>query len=162
MPARRHGDCNSAEYHTWENMWSRVRNPRRYGAHRYIGRGIRVCERWQQFENFLSDMGRKPAPELTLERVDNDGDYHPANCCWASRKQQRNNLEDGGRRAAVRRYWRNYRERHSKPCIICGTMFFASHPKKYSTCSPECRSERCRRMIKERMKKASLMNGNRI
>lgn len=68
-------------------MLQRCNNPRRASWVHYGGRGIRVCERWLSFVNFLADMGERPAG-LTLERVNNDGNYEPDNCRWASAKEQ--------------------------------------------------------------------------
>ncbi len=85
-----HGESNpkTVEYTLWCAMHDRCSNPRNPHYRNYGGRGIRVCRRWQRYEHFLADMGRRPDPKLTLERVDNDKGYSPSNCCWATRKQQ--------------------------------------------------------------------------
>ncbi len=73
-------------------MRGRCTNSRLKYYHRYGGRGIRVCERWQSFANFLADMGAAPSPQHTLDRFPNrDGDYEPGNCRWATRKEQSRN-----------------------------------------------------------------------
>ena len=91
-----HGDWRgrraTKEYAAWSGMKTRCGNPKHNRWKNYGGRGIRVCDRWlNSFENFLADMGRKPLPELSLDRIDNDGDYEPGNVRWATATEQANN-----------------------------------------------------------------------
>jgi hypothetical protein len=86
--ARRYGVTK--EYTTWANMLARCYNPKATQYKDWGGRGITVCKHWHVFENFLADMGKKP-PGLTLERIDNDGNYEPSNCRWDTRLRQRHN-----------------------------------------------------------------------
>jgi len=80
------------EYGTWIRTKMRCCNPSLFDYPDYGGRGITVCERWMHsFENFYSDMGDRPSPEHSIERVDNDAGYSPDNCIWATNEVQANN-----------------------------------------------------------------------
>lgn len=87
--ASRRGPDNST-YRSWKSMNDRCRYPSLDMYRHYGGRGIKVCDRWKSFENFLADMGRRPA-EMTLDRIDVNGDYEPGNCRWADDATQRRN-----------------------------------------------------------------------
>lgn len=84
------GKSKSMEYVSWQAMIARCENPKAKRFERYGGRGIKICERWRNsFENFLVDMGPRPSRKYSLDRhPDNDGDYEPGNCRWATSKQQ--------------------------------------------------------------------------
>jgi len=91
-PERRtHGMSGASEYNIWRTMIARCRNPNHIRYAIYGGRGIKVCERWQSFENFYADMGPRPSPGHSIERGNNDGDYEPGNCRWADRFDQGRN-----------------------------------------------------------------------
>jgi hypothetical protein len=91
-----HGDARrgavSPEYESWQGMKKRCESTDSPSYKHYGGRGIKVCERWQSFENFLADMGRKPSPAHSIDRYpNNDGNYEPGNCRWATDVEQTNN-----------------------------------------------------------------------
>lgn len=92
-PNVRHGHCShgkrSAEANAWQTMRARCHNPRNPRFADYGGRGITVCDRWRgSFSAFLADMGPKPSPAHTLERIRNNEGYGPGNCRWATQAEQ--------------------------------------------------------------------------
>lgn len=95
-----HGEARSgrrsAEYVSWQSMLTRCFNPRARAYPDYGARGITVCPEWAaSFEAFLSDMGRKPSPAHSVDRVDNDAGYHKLNCRWSTRVEQARNRRGG-------------------------------------------------------------------
>lgn len=89
-----HGMSKSREYLAWRSMHQRCSNIKGRRFKDWGGRGIIVCKRWDDFENFFSDMGKRPSKDHSVDRKDNDGNYTPENCRWATRSQQQKNRRD--------------------------------------------------------------------
>lgn len=87
-----HGDSYSQEYRTWCHMKDRCLNPQCVDWHRYGGRGITICQEWiDSYHAFLMDVGRRPTPQHSIDRINNNGNYEPGNVRWATPCQQSNN-----------------------------------------------------------------------
>lgn len=91
----RHSNPNAAseqpEYGVWLAMRQRCNNPNHPHYKDYGGRGISISPRWATYAGFIADMGKRPSPKHTLDRIDNDGNYEPGNCRWTTQKVQANN-----------------------------------------------------------------------
>jgi hypothetical protein len=112
-------DKTTAAYQVWTNMLTRCNNPKATRYAEYGARGIRVCEHWMKFENFLSDMG-EPSHGMTIDRINNDGDYAPSNCRWVTQTEQCRNRRSN--RAVIRNDGVHYRSMADAAEAIDGTI----------------------------------------
>jgi hypothetical protein len=87
----KHGGCGTLTYARWKSMMQRCSPTNAVAYPNHAGRGITVCERWQYFPSFLTDMGECPGVKMTMDRLDNDKDYEPGNCQWATKADQNRN-----------------------------------------------------------------------
>ncbi len=106
-------------YTTWVKMRQRCNNPKHIAYSRYGGRGIKVCARWDNFALFLEDMGERPKG-LTLDRKNNDGDYTPDNCRWATNHQQAANRKNNNKVVGV--CWSKSRNRWMASLTVDGKL----------------------------------------
>lgn len=93
LSSKKHGMYTTKIYYLWRGMRQRCENPNAHGYPWYGAKGVKVCERWQSFDNFFADMGDKPEG-LSLDRINPFGDYEPSNCRWADATTQRLNTRD--------------------------------------------------------------------
>lgn len=90
--AMSHGRSNTPEYDAWTSLIARCFNTNNPAYQRYGARGIAVCDKWKEsFSAFFADMGPRPSPRHSIDRIDNDGHYEPGNCRWATKRQQSRN-----------------------------------------------------------------------
>lgn len=87
----------TSTYVSWKSMKTRCNNPNASNYYKYGGKGIKICDSWNSFVNFLNDMGERPI-NTSLDRVDSSGNYEPSNCRWATYKVQ---ARDSGRRKTI-------------------------------------------------------------
>lgn len=113
MYQKTHGLWNTPTYRSWKTMKQRCRLTTSTHYERYGGRGITYTEKWEKFEGFLADMGVRP-DGMTLDRIDNNGNYEPSNCKWSSAKEQSLNrpstkyIEYKGKTQCIRDWGREY------------------------------------------------------
>lgn len=142
----KHGESScgkvTKEYGAWRKMRGRCYNPNDPKFSRYGGRGIRVCDRWLKFANFLCDMGRAPSAKYSINRKDNDGNYEPRNCEWSTDKQQSNNRSTNkvvtylGRSQTLIQWARELNMNFGTLCSRIGELGFSIEQTFTKRCGP--------------------------
>jgi len=92
-----HGMSGTKEYRAWQDMWQRCSNKNNARYKDYGGRGITICPEWSSFDEFLKDVGVAPKICLSIDRIENDGDYEPKNCKWSTKSEQQRNKRNSHR-----------------------------------------------------------------
>lgn len=135
--AIRHGGHGTLTYSRWKAMMQRCRDAHQSNYRKYGARGIKVCERWQSYPNFLADMGVCPSRSMTLDRIDNAIGYQPGNCRWVTKAEQARNrpshcvtLTHNGRTMIVTEWARRVR---LKPHTIYARIRLGWSPKRILT-----------------------------
>ena len=133
----KHGLAKRGKRHTlyavWCSMIDRTENTNNKSWKNYGGRGIKVCERWRKsFENFLKDMGERPSKKYSIERIDNDKNYSPENCIWATRSIQANN-----KRSSINIVIDGFEKTLKQWCRIFGISYQTAHSRIRSGWTPK-------------------------
>jgi hypothetical protein len=119
------------EYNIWSLMRDRCNNEKNHAYKNYGGRGVKVCERWNEFTNFLDDMGKRPS-RTSIDRIDNNGDYEPGNCRWATRTEQNRNA-----RSCVYVEIDGVTRTVSEWSVVSGINVYTLYARVDAGCSPE-------------------------
>jgi hypothetical protein len=138
-----HGLSHIPEYRVWAQIKERCENPRNEWYWCYGGKGVSVCERWKHsFKNFISDMGRRPSSRHSIDRFpDNNGNYEPGNCRWATWSQQLSNRRTrthclrGHELTPENTRLQEYKGKIRRACLVCvrswQRKYYADHPEKW-------------------------------
>ena len=118
-----HGMTRTPTHTSWVAMRQRCNNANNPSWPNYGGRGIRICQRWESFENFYADMGERP-DSTSLERIDNDGNYEPTNCRWATKHEQSVNM-----RHTIRIQFNGRTQSLSEWCQELGIGYWTAHAR---------------------------------
>lgn len=119
---KKHGLSKTPEHRVWSHMKGRCHNPNDAGYYKYGARGIKVCDRWRNsFLDFLADMGKRPSPKHSIDRINNDGNYCPENCRWASIDEQANN-----KRSSITTIWRGKKMTLRQICNLEGVVSYGT------------------------------------